>query len=141
MPLNDTATITLDERARIRRHTGYLNVAEASTFALGLPAGVQTQFIIEGAMDKVLQEALPILREQLAICDQIWSQMVNDLELLAVSKVGSIDIRSDEQEALTKRYLFHRADLCNTLGVIPNPYDARFGGSGPAFINVPVLHG
>ena len=42
-------SITEDERARGRHHLGYMQVQEASTFVLGVPSGVQTAFMIEGA--------------------------------------------------------------------------------------------
>lgn len=141
MALNDYAVLTKSERARTRRHAGYLNVAEVSSFALGLPASLQTQFIIEGAMDKLLPEGLPIFREQLATLDAIYAQMIGDLELLAVTEVGSIKLRMDEQPALKREYLFHRADLCNTLGVIPNPFDARFNEVGGPSVNARVIGG
>lgn len=129
--------LTAEEKVKIRHHMGYLNVAAAQTFVLGSPAGVETQFIIEGAMDKVLDAALTEVRRHLAILDQLEAQMVEDHELLAVNTVGEIDIREDEQEALDKRYQRWQRSLGNLLGCYPNPYDKRFAGSS---INVPVSH-
>lgn len=142
MALNNFAQFTDEEKVRIRWHTGYLNVSSVQTFALGLPAGVQTQYLIEGAMDKLMPEALPLFREILGVLDGIIKQMVGDLELLAVDSVGSIKIRADEQPRLRDEYIFHRAGLCNMLGIIPNPFDVRFGGgSGGPSLNIPVIHG
>lgn len=127
---------TEQERVKIRHHLGFLNVAEAATFVLGTPAAVETQFIIEGAMNRILDAALPEARRHIQILDQIEDQMVADHELLAVTKVGEIDIRKDEQEALENRYDRWRQSLANLLGVYPNPFDKR---RGPG-INVPVSH-
>ena len=128
MPLSE------QEKVKIRHHLGYLNVAEAQTFVFGTPAAVETQFLIEGAMNRVLDAALTEVRRHVAILDQIEEQMIADHELLAVSKVGEIDVRADEQEALDKRYERWRQSLANLLGVYPNPFDKRYGHG----INVPV---
>lgn len=129
MPLTD------QEKVKIRHHLGYLNVGEAYTFVLGMPAGVETQFVIEGAMDRVLEAALPELRRQLQILDSIEEQMIADHELLAVNKIGEIELRNDEQESLDRRYDRWRQSIANMLGVNSNPYDRRGGG-----INVMVRH-
>jgi len=105
----------------------YMNVAQAYTFVLGVPAGVETQFLIEGAMDKVLDSALPQLRKLIAVLDGIEQQKIENLELLAVTKVGEIEIRQDEQEALDKQYDFWRGKVANLLGIIVNPWDKSQG--------------
>ena len=137
---SSTPILTDEERVRTRHHLGYLNVTDVQTFALGLPAAVQTQFIIEGCMDKIMPAALPQFRRILGILDLIEEQMVQDLELLAVNKVGSIDIRADEQRQLKDQYKHWQGAMCNILGAIANPYDARFGGGSGGGINVPVQH-
>ena len=124
------------EKVKIRHHLGYLNVTNAATFALGVPQAIETQFIIENAMNLVLPEAEVEARRHLSILDGIEEQQICDHELLAVTKVGEIDVRGDEQEALDKRYQHWRNALANIMGVIPNPFDKRFQGG----INVSVRH-
>lgn len=126
--------LTEQEKVKIRHHTGHLNVADAYTFVLGTPAAVETQFIIEGAMDRVLEAALPELRRHLRILDQIEEQMVEDLELMAVNGLGEIQVNQREQHQLWQNYLRWVGSLCNILGVYRNPYDKR-GGTG---LNIPV---
>lgn len=128
--------VTEDEKVKIRHHLGFLNVAEAQTFVLGTPAAVETQFLVEGAMNRVLEAAMVQVRRHLQILDTIEQQKIDDLELLAVNKVGEIEIRADEQEALDKQYERWQASLANLLGIYPNPWDKRAGGG----INVPVMH-
>lgn len=124
------------EKISIRRHGGYLNVAAAATFVLGTPAAMETQFLIETAMNKVLPEAESQVREAIARCDAVLAQILENQDLLAVSAVDEITIRENEFEQLLKRYEFWRNDLMNFLGVYVNPWDKRFyGRSG---INVPV---
>lgn len=129
--------ITKEERVRCRHHMDYLNAAANAAFVLGTPAAVETSFLIEPAMDKVLVEAVPLFRQILATLDAIEAQKVEDLEVLVAGRVGSIELRSDEQAALDGQYRRWQGKLANLLGVPPNPFD-KSGGGG---INVPVMHG
>lgn len=128
---------TDDEKTRIRHHLGYLNVAQSATFALGSPAAVETQFLIESAMNKVLPEAENLARNLVARCDLVENQLVENQELLAVTAVGEISVRQDEYAALMQRYHYHRNALANVLGIYPNPFDKRFENTG---LNAPVIH-
>jgi len=128
---------TEEEKVMIRHHLGYLNVAAAYTFVLGSPAAIETQFIIEGAMNRVLVEAEGQVRRHIAILDTIEQQMNDDRELLAVNDVDEIKIRPTEMRELRNEYQYWRMSLSNLLGVYPNPFDRRFADSG---INVGVKH-
>lgn len=121
--------LTEPQRISIRHHLGYLQVADASTFVLGVPASVETTFMIEGAMDRVLEAAIPLVEHLLGVLDGIECQMVTDLDLLAASKVGDIDINLNEQKALTKQYDYWVAALANALGSYRNPFDKRLTAS------------
>ncbi len=138
-----SAPLTLEERSRVRVHLGYPNVSAISTFTLGNPAAIETTFIIEGAMNKVLDEATGEVRRHLAILDGVLEQMLADQELLAVTKVDEIDIRQDEFAQLVRQYMFWRSSLGNVFGVGPNPFDQRFSswaGGGMGSLNVTVQH-
>jgi hypothetical protein len=126
---------TLEEKVKIRHHLGYLGVAAAQTFALGAPAAVETQFIVEGAMNRVMPEAEPEVRRQLEILNSIEDQMNADRELLVVDRVDEIQIRPREMDELRREYLYWRNAMANLLGIYPNPWDRRFSNAG---INVPV---
>jgi hypothetical protein len=127
--------LTAEEKVKIRHHTGYLNVQAVETFVLGAPAGIETSFIIEGAMNRILPEAEGEVRRHLAILDATEAQMLDDRELLAVNKVDELGIRPTEMKELRNEYLYWRMSLCNLLGVYPNPFDRRFANMG---INVAV---
>ncbi len=127
---------TDDEKASIRHHLGFLNVGEASVFILGVPGAVQTQFQIEGAMDRVLPAAEAIARRVITQLDEIEKQMGCNVENAAVNKLGNIELRADAFPELTKQYDYWRKSLANIFGVPPNQFDQRFGGGGG--INVPV---
>lgn len=123
MPLSE------QQRISIRHHLGYLQVADASTFVLGVPASVETTFMIEGAMDRLLEHAIPLVERLLETLDGIECQMVTDLDLLAANKVGDIEINPKEQQSLTKQYDYWAASLANALGSYRNPFDKRLTAS------------
>ena len=124
------------EKVKIRAHLGYGNVGQVETFSLGVPAAVETQFLIEGAMNRVLPEAELEVRRLVGIMDGIEAQMVGDMELLAVESIGEIKINEKEQHRLRCAYRQWQATLGNLLMIPPNPYDQRYmSGSG---LNVSV---
>ncbi len=117
---------TEQEKVRARHHLGYLNVQEAYTFVLGTPAGVETQFLIEGALKRILPAAMPKFRELLDKCDCTEGERFENQDALIASKVGSIELRGREgQVALAQNYNYWRQGLANLLGIDPNPYDKR----------------
>lgn len=125
------------EKVKIRHHLGYLNVTNAATFVLGIPQAVETQFIIERAMNLVPAAAEGEVRRHVSILGGLEDLMVCGHEHLAIDSIGEIDVRADEQEALTKRYQYWQNSLANLLGIYPNPFDKRFSAAG-ARVNVPV---
>jgi hypothetical protein len=134
--------LTEDEKMRVRRHLGYLNVALSQTFILGLPAGVQTQFVIEGAMDKIRPEGEASIRETICILDTIHDQLFKNTGNAEFVQVEDVTFRGDAFAQVLKRYQFFRTELANALGVYPNPYDQRFVGANAANpgINISVVH-
>lgn len=135
--------LTDDEKADIRRHMGYGGVQQASTFDLGVPAPVQTAFLIEGAMQRLLPESEPKLRAYLANLNGIEQQWLDDQQDYAASKVGSIEVNLKEFEDLIKQYKFWQGNVANLLQVQPNPFDMRpglgQGYAGGGGMNVPVM--
>lgn len=126
MPAQLPPLPTDEEKVRARHHLGFLNVQEAYTFVLGTPAGVETQFIIEGALNRMLPAAVPLFRELLAKCDSTEAQRFDDQEALVASKVGGIDLRGREgQIGLALQYDYWRQGLANLLGIYVNPFDKR----------------
>lgn len=125
MPAPSVATLTEQEKVSIRAHMGYPNVGEIQSFVLGVPAAMETSFIIEGAMNRVMIQSLPKVRQLIGILDTIEAQMVDDLELLAVNRLGTIEVNQDEQKKLEGRYDYWVSALGNALGCMRNPFDAR----------------
>jgi hypothetical protein len=129
---------TPEERVKARHHLGFLNVSEVYTFVLGTPAAVETQFAIEGALNRILPEAMPLFRELLAKCDQTEAQRFDNQDSHVASRVGSIELRGREaQTTLAKDYSYWRQALANLLGIYENPFDKREDLAGGG-INVRV---
>jgi hypothetical protein len=120
-------------------------VTQAQTFVLGVPAAVQTQFVIEGALNNLLPSALPLFEDLLAKLDVTEQQIFDNTPNVAVDRVDEIELRADELKQLILRYRYWQGGLCNLLGIPPNPYDQRpmLGagwGNGGAGINVSVIN-
>ena len=130
-------SFTAEEKVWIRFHMGYLQVTSAATFSLGIPAAVETQFMIENAMNLVRPEAEGLVRDHLTKLAGILNQMVDDHELLAIERLGEITIRQTEHDALRREYGFWQRSLGNVFGIQPNPFDQRFSGRS---LNVAVIH-
>lgn len=118
------------EKARIRYHLGYTNVTSVSTFSLGVPANVQTTYLLEGAFNKMLPEGETLVRELIPRLDAIDLQIFENSEFLVAASVDEIQMRPDEMQRLIDRYEWCRRSLGNAMGVPPNPFDQRFVGGG-----------
>lgn len=98
---------------------------------------MQTTFMIEGALVRIMPEAVDKFRELLCRLDAVESEVYCGMDLASVEKVDTIAIRSDRMQELAKYYRLARSALANLLGVPPNPFDMREWVRGPA-INVSV---
>lgn len=131
------ATLAEQDKVRARHHLGYLNVEASQTFSLGIPAAVQTQFVIEGALNRILPQALPKFLEFLDRLDCIECELFGQIDLASITSISEIVVRPDRRKELSGYYQVARQGLANLLGVPPNPYDMRDWVNGDC-INVPV---
>ncbi len=131
--------LTEPEKIAIRGHLGYLQVTQASSFALGTPSSLETQFIIEGALNNIPGTSLGHIRDLIAKCDATEEQIMENTENLAVTKICNLELNPREYEQLLQRYEYWRQKLANALGVVCNPFDKRpiIGGGGSG-LSVPV---
>lgn len=131
--------LTEDEKVRLRHHFGYLNVTEAQTFVLGVPAAVQTQFMIEGAFNKILPAAENLLRKHLCRMDEIEEHVFGGKDLADVNKTGNVEVNRKRLSELAGYYRIAQQAAANLLGVVPNPFDQRsWVSTGDGGINAPV---
>ena len=136
--------LTEQEKMSARRHMGYGGVQQASSFALGIPAGVQTAFMIEGSLNRLMPEAEPVFRDIIARLDGIEAQIAEDQGNIAVTKLGSLEINLEEfKQLITQQYVHWQGALANLLQCVPNPYDFRpwlGSGYGGGRLNASVQH-
>jgi hypothetical protein len=134
--------ISEHNKNRARKHMGYGAVQQSATFQLGVPAGVQTAFMIEGAWARILPSAEDEFVRILNRLDTTEEQIFEDTENLAALKIGNIELNPKEFEQLIQRYRYWQGQLANMLQVAPNPFDQRpilgmgYGGGGG--MNAPV---
>lgn len=123
---------------------GYLNVESAATFVLGVPAAMQTTFMIEGAMNRVLQtpQAVVMFRQFLARCEEVENYVFCNFDLSDVESIGTgeaVKINRKRLKELAEHYLIAQESLANFLGIVPNPFDQRgWLMKGRGGVNVPV---
>lgn len=135
------ALVTETEKNRARYHLGYFLVESASTFALGVPAAMQTTFMVEGALDRIMTTpgAVEKFRQTLERLDCIENEIMCGIDLASVDVLDTITVNKNRLRELAKYYRLFQTALAGLLGIVPNPWDQRMviqladGG-----INVPV---
>jgi hypothetical protein len=128
------------EKERIRYHLGYLNVQPAASITYGLPRPIQTLFLVEVAMDKVLPEGEDRIRKMVTTLDNIECQMIEGQAYLAANRLGELEVRKEHIDQLEVEYHRWASRLADTLGVPLYPFADRFKrvrGSGAG--NIPVV--
>jgi hypothetical protein len=131
--------MTEDEKVRIRAHMGYVNVSEVQTFVMGIPAALQTQFMIEGALNRIMPQAEGLARQYLCQMDDVIQKLFGGVDLADVVKTGNIEVNQKRLSELAKYYRIAQESMGNLLGVPPNPFDLRqWISTGSGGINVPV---
>ncbi len=136
--------LTDEQRVSVKHHLGYPNANAYETFVLGVPASLESLFMIEGAMNSIAPQAEPRLQKTLNRLERLEEQIEENADALVLSKADEVEFRPDEFEQIIKRYRYWVGELCNLLGVPgPNPFDARYsawnGGGGG--VNISVSHG
>lgn len=135
------AVIPEEQRVRARHHLGYLNVEASATFSLGIPAAIQTQFIIEGALNRLLPQAVAKFNELVNLLDCIECKFA-DTDLSDIDQLGEIKVNRKRLKEIAEQYCSFRTGLANLLGIVPNPFDdRRIISLGDGGLNVPVMHG
>ena len=119
-------SLTQPEKARIRYHLGFPNIGTATVLALGFPAGGHPTFLLESAMNQVLPEAEPLVRNAILQCDCIEKQLAEARQRLKAATAGSVILRGREElEDLEDQYDYWTDALVDVFGVIKNPFSKK----------------
>lgn len=130
--------LTAVEKARIRRHLGYLNVSLGAAINLGVLSANQPEFIVERTMNHILPEAEQLVRDDLSRCDAVESQLDTARTRFKADEVGSIKLNREEIDQLEREYDRWTGRLADDLGAPRNPMSYRQGGTAGGGINIPV---
>lgn len=129
---------TANEKEQIRYHMGYLQVGPAASISYGIPAPIQTLFLLESAMDRLINTAAEDrVRRLITVLDQIECRELDALDRLKVDQVDNVTIRKTETDELEKEYCRWASKLADTLGAPLYPGSTKFrwlfgGGVGQA---------
>jgi hypothetical protein len=131
--------LTPENKARVRRHLGYPSLSAASTFFLGNPAAMEPFFILENAMDALINSGEGLVLRHLDKLDELAEVLFYEGDTDVVKNVGDIEINPDQFFQTVRRYKWFQAEVANAFQVGPNPFDQRFTGmAGFGGINAPV---
>lgn len=126
------------EKEQILYHMGYLGVSPAAAITFGLPAPVQTLFLVQSAIERVLPHSEDRIRQHVKILDDIECKMQGGQDFLVVNRVDSTEIREDHIDKLEDEYCRWASRLSDILGAPLYPGSAKFrrlfgvGGSNMA---------
>lgn len=141
--------LTNEEKARVRHHTGYPEVQVAASIQYGLPRPAQMAFMIESAMEYLMPEAVPRVRDILQVLDDIEQKLIDSMCYLVADQLEELKLAgSNDKKArlITERYEneYRRwaGRLADIFGVPLYPFSERFkkGTDGRAG-NIPVRNG
>lgn len=120
--------LTEIEKAKIRDHLGYPNVAPAGAISLGIPSLSQPLFILESGMRTVLPEAVELARRYVLECDCTLEQLSKARTRLKAEKIDELTTRKDELSELEGQYDFWRMKLAGVFGAVINPFEPARAG-------------
>lgn len=135
--------LTNAEKEACRYHLGYAGVTDAGSMTLGVPASRQTNFILEGAMTRLMPESEPRVRELLAELAKIEAELKCARGELHAARAGGVELRSlargeritDALEAEHDRWAGRLGDV---LGVPRYPYSSRDRAGGGHVRSIPL---
>jgi hypothetical protein len=120
--------LTTSERERVRYHLGYPEVQPAASIQYGMPAPVQTAFLVEFAMSNILPEAEDRVRRICGVMDTVESQLLSAQMRLAALALDELKLRPDEPDKLEREYVRWGCRLADMLGVPIYAYSTRYMG-------------
>ncbi len=135
------AALTPQEKSKVRYHLGYLGVSSAASLQFGIPRPLQTIFLLETAMNNLIDDGATIekVREIIGVMDGIECKMKQGQDFLAANRAGNVEIRKEHIEQLEDEYYRWAGRLADWCGVTRYPYaerNRRMLGYG----SIPVRH-
>ena len=120
MPLTDA------EKERVRYHLGYLEVQTGASIQFGIPRPIQTVFLVESAMNLVIEASLDRVRRIIKVMDDIELKLIDAQDRLAAIQLDSLHLRENEPDMLEREYVRWGYRLADILGVPVYAYSSRY---------------
>jgi hypothetical protein len=120
VPLTDA------EKERARYHLGYLAVQPAASIQYGIPRPLQTVFLLETALNNLIEGAVDRVRRVLKIMDDVEVRLVEAQDRLAASALDSLKLRENEPDMLEREYVRWGCRLADILGAPIYPFSMRY---------------
>lgn len=125
------------ERERVGYHLGYLQVSGAASIQLGIPRPLQTVFLLEQALNNVIEAAVPRVRRIIGVMDGVETKLCEAQDRLAAQQLDSLTLRENEPDMLEREYVRWGKRLADLLGVPLYPYSERYRNTVTSG-NIPV---
>lgn len=129
------------DKARCRYHLGYPQVQPAASIVFGVPRPIQTAFLLEQAMNFVLESAVDKILQILTIMDGVECRLQAAQDRLAAQKLDTLELRTDECGQLETEYQRWGFRLADVLGVPVYAYSTKYRGAAtgkPSAGSIPV---
>lgn len=132
--------LTNDEKQRVRYHLGYPALTDAASVAFGVPTMNQTNFLVQTAMDKLLESSLEQVRKICNILDGIDERLIEAQERLAATQLEELHLRDGEPDLLDAEYRRWGYRLSDILGAPVYPFSRRYqaNGGGNVVTSIPI---
>lgn len=97
-------------------------------------------YLVEGAFDRITNEALATVRKDLCELESIENQLGEARGRLSAEQLGNLKVNMKELPMLRRELVWWALVLANDLGVGPNPFSAMqcLGGAGGGGRNASV---
>lgn len=122
---------------------GYLNVEPGASIALGFPSAQQPEFLVERAMNNVIDQAVGRIQSTLDTLDCLEEQLRGAVSQLAVQQLGEMKLRNSNEEPnvcdlIEREYVRWAKRLSDDLGAPLNVFSERFRSLGGSSGSIPV---
>lgn len=137
------ANLSESDRVRVRHHMGYLNVEPGASIALGFPSAQQPEFLVERAMNNIIDQAVGRIIQTLDMLDCLEQQLIAAVPQLAVQQLGEMKLRNSNEEPnacdlIEAEYVRWAKRLADDLGAPLNMFSERFRNAAVAYGSRPV---
>ena len=114
------------ERVRVKYHLGYPLLSAVPALNAGIPVSTPMLSIVDLAMNSLLPDGEPMVREQIARCDQLDQAIIDAQIRMQVSKVDGVEMREHETDLLDVEYARQAARPSDILHAPFYPFSTRY---------------